>query len=514
MNILSATILRRIAASLLAGFLLILSAAPVAAGALDEMALDRWAKLRETERYQLNIAEKYFREQNWKVALDEYQKFLSLYESSEGAPYAQLKWSICQVKLRKLNTAIKDGFQSVLDYWPESPEAPAAAYFIARSQKDMGEVKAAKAAYGKVMAERPDHPVAVYSKWDLYHVAEGEKDQPKMLSLLKDVVFNSKRDPEMRELFHNASRKLAEHHFYSGEFAPAKDALAATWKDHELVHLVYHDVRSPVHHLTGQAEAPQKQAGEKLADAVVAWLSEQTPNEDTDPGKRSRAQEYGYWSAEIQSYSRRPDKVLAIYQAMEKRFGVDDGLLQRQGDWLKGQNRRDEARRTYDRFTNKIESQKQLAWMDREEKQYDAALLKYQGLIAQDPANTAQYQWATAETLEGAGKHKEAIAAYRQADVHYPENLKRMAGLHRHLKEYTEAILLYSQIAGARADQAPWAMLEIARTNEQAGDKEKAIKAYQQVCRLHPKSHSASEAHAHLQTHYKINITLGGATEE
>ena len=31
-------------------------------GPLDEMSLDRWAQLREAERYQMNIAEKYYRE--------------------------------------------------------------------------------------------------------------------------------------------------------------------------------------------------------------------------------------------------------------------------------------------------------------------------------------------------------------------------------------------------------------------------------------------------------------------
>ena len=124
------------------GWLLI--TATVLAAPLDQLPLDRWAKLREAERYQLQVAEKYYREQNWKIALAEYEKFLSLYEKSEGAPYAQLKWSQCQVQLRKLNTAIKDGFQSVVDYWPESPEALACAYYIARTYKDMAEVKKAK----------------------------------------------------------------------------------------------------------------------------------------------------------------------------------------------------------------------------------------------------------------------------------------------------------------------------------------------------------------------------------
>ena len=32
------------------------------AGPLDEMPVERWAKLREAERFQLNVAEKYYRE--------------------------------------------------------------------------------------------------------------------------------------------------------------------------------------------------------------------------------------------------------------------------------------------------------------------------------------------------------------------------------------------------------------------------------------------------------------------
>ena len=51
---------------------------------IGEMSLDRWAKMREVERYQLNIAEKYFKEKKYDVAMSEYEKYLSLYEQSDG----------------------------------------------------------------------------------------------------------------------------------------------------------------------------------------------------------------------------------------------------------------------------------------------------------------------------------------------------------------------------------------------------------------------------------------------
>ena len=51
-------------------------------------------------------------------------------------------------------------------------------------------------------------------------------------------------------------------------------------------------------------------------------------------------------------------------------------------------------------------------------------------------------------------------------------------------------------------------------TWEEAGKKENAIKAFQSVCRRFPKSSHASTAHSRLQSVYKINMTLGGSTDE
>ena len=75
------------------------SATPAfAQGKIDELALDRWKLLREAERHQLNVAEKYYREQQYKIALGEYEKFVTLYEKSEGASFAQFKWAAHSVR--------------------------------------------------------------------------------------------------------------------------------------------------------------------------------------------------------------------------------------------------------------------------------------------------------------------------------------------------------------------------------------------------------------------------------
>ena len=64
---------------------------------LEQIPVDTFAKMREVERYQLKVAEKYYNQGNYKIAAVEYEKFITLYERSLAAPYAQLMWSHCQV---------------------------------------------------------------------------------------------------------------------------------------------------------------------------------------------------------------------------------------------------------------------------------------------------------------------------------------------------------------------------------------------------------------------------------
>lgn len=485
--------------------------ATASAQRLDEMSLERWGKLREAERYQLNIAEKYYREKQWKVAMAEYDKFMSLYESSEGAPYARLKWSHCLVHLRQLNTAISDGYQSVIDYWPEAPEAIAAKYYIGHTYKSMGDIKLSRQGYAKVLAEHSDHIAAVYTKRDLVDLAEIEKDNAKRVALWKDLTFDTPRTGDAKQICAEASIALARHMFYSALFEEGAKALATTYDENSLPYHVYAYVRDPVHHLTGDAE--KKPKGEKEADQAVAFLKEKRPTDTSTDPLKERAKQFDYWIAEIHWYARRPAETMKVYEKMLETFGADDQLLGKMAEWFKSQNRRDEARQTFGRYKNQVEGQKSIAWMYREEGKHDDAIKIYQDLIAQDPGNTSDYQWWTAECYQGQRKYKEAIATYRQADKQYPENIKRMAECHRHLKEFNEAVNLYGQLM-AEERSASWAMLQVAATYEQSGDKEKAIKFFQQVCKKFPKSGEASHAHAHLQTHYKITVTLGGATDE
>ncbi|MEX2216793.1 MAG: tetratricopeptide repeat protein [Phycisphaeraceae bacterium] len=476
----------------------------------DEMSLERWAKLREVERHQLNTAEKYFGKGEWKIAIAEYEKYLKLYETSEAAPYSQMKWSICQVHLRKLNTAIKDGFQSVIDYWPDSPEAVKSSYLIAETYKDMGQALNAKKAYAKVIETHPDDVVAVRSKRDLLELARKENDEKKILAILNDLTFTTKRTADSQSYCVTSARELSEYFLYRGEFDEAVKALETSYKDESLTRAIYEISHGPIQRLTG--DAAKKVMGEKLADAVIARIEGHIPLL-TDDKQKAHARGYYYWIAEVHSRAKRDDVQLKVFQQMEKLFGVDDGLLGQFALWYRNHNKRDLARAMYARFENQVTGQSNIALMWREEKKWDEAIAVYEGLEKTDSERAGNWRWQIAECYDSSGRLKEAIHSYRLSD-RYPQCLTSMASCHRRLKEYQPAIELYAQVITAYPDQGASARFEMAKTYEQMDKQENAIRAYQQVCRDYPRSGHASEAHAHLQNKYKINVTLGGAKEE
>jgi tetratricopeptide (TPR) repeat protein len=519
---------------------------PGRAAKLDEMSLERWAKLREVERYQLQIAEEYYRKKDWKVAMAEYEKYLALYERSEAGPYAQLKWSLCQVQLRKANTAIKEGFQSVLDYWPDSPEAVAAGYYIGQTYKDMGQIANAKKAYRAVVEKHAKHFAAVRAMVDLIEIAGIEKDLDTQVELWKKLTFDVPRTKETQKLCSDASHQLAAHYFALAAFTDGVKALGTTYQDDKLPPEVAAHLRGPLGQLAAGAETREK--GEKLASAAVAYLRRAMPSDVSDAEKMAVARQYWYYIADVYLSARLDTKVEETYVEILKRLGTDDVTLDRLAGWYKSQRRFEDARRTYRRFVDKIEGLSRVARSYRDEGNhesavttyreligsdkenqvrwtaeiagtyYDArkfkeAIATYQELLKLDPENSESWRWRVATSYRDAGQHKEAVAWYRQC-TNFPSNYKEMASCHRRLKQYNEALALYTQIAGGDPPSAPWAMLETARTYEQAGKKEQAIKAFQVVCKRFPKDSHASTAHAHLQSKYNISITLGGAKDE
>ncbi len=538
---------RSVPATFLAAILLaasLLCANFVRANELDELSLDDWKNLREVERYQLQIAEKYWREQNWKTAAGEYEKFMELYESSNGAPYAQLKWSLAQVQLKKQNTAIKEGFQTVIDYWPESPQAVAAAYFIGHTQQEIGRTKEAKAALKAVVAKHPAHLAAVFALRDLIDIAELEKDVPGKVENWKKLTFDIKRSQQSAAACVKASQEYAVHCFYQGALDEGVKSLATSYQGPQLAPHVIHFIRQPVTDLSNNADS--KAQGEKLAEQANSWFRTQIPADQSTPEAKVLARLCLISIAELTALSKRDDQVAAAYEAVLKNASPDDEALGRLAAWYKLKTNFDKARETYQRYADKNQGLNQIAYSYREQQNWPLAVQTYTQLIGQDPerknvwkpelamtlraqgkipeavalyeelykddaANGNRWRWEIAQTYQHAGLLKEAIGHYRQCD-NFPENYKQMAWCHRQMKQTNEAIGLYTQVSSDK-NSAPWALLQIAYTREEAGQQEAAIQAFQQVCKKFAKDSHASVAHAHLQQKYKISVTLGGAEE-
>lgn len=495
--------------------LIALALLPAAADAarltwLEQIPLESHGKMREVERYQMGIAEKYYIQEEYKVALDEYEKFLSLYESSTGAPYAQLMWSHCQVKLRKVNTGIREGFQSVVDYWPDSREAVLAAFLIGHSYQEIGEVEKAKAAYKLLMDTYPNDHVTVLAKVNLLDMATVAQNQEDQLTLLEELTYNTPRTEESIPHCEKASMTLATYYFNAADWPNGLKALESSFKDAKLGEKVYDQIRGPISALNGLEE--DKPKAKDLALKAIDLLEKQIPVDMAEDANQALARDRLNRIAGLHQALVDNDAVIKTYERIGKVVGTDDALLGQIAGFYKGIQERDKARDTYRRYENQIEAERQIVYMLREENKLDEAIEGYRGLVDQDPDRIDEYLWAIAECFEGKNDWKNAIQTFRQVD-RYPANYFRMAMCHRHLKEWTQAIQLYGQ---AKADDGsgPEALIQIAYTYEAAGQKENAIKTFQLTCRTHPKTSQASRAHAHLQTQYDITVTLGGAKDE
>jgi len=482
-------------------------------GFAEQIETATFGKLREVERHQLKIAEKLYLKGEFAVAIDEYDKFLQLYPEGPGAPYAQLMWGHCQHRLRHSNTAIREGFQSVIDYWPESAEAIIASYLIPLTQKEMGEIKPATKGFRGAIEAHPNHRIALLSRVHLLDMAKVAKDQSARVALLEELTFKTKRTTdEARNHCQNASRELASTRCSGGDVSGALQALQTTYKPEQLPFALDDMARDQVSHLHSQKETSSKDQAKRLADLVMRELEAALPDNPGEDKNRGRARDILYRIAGLYGRTGNSDAVLKTYERVGKLTGMDDDLRGRYAGSYRHRNQRDLARQWYAKFDNQIEAKRQIGVMAREDSKWPEAIKIYGELIVEDPNRAKEYQWTIAECYEQSGDQKAAIAAYRLSD-NFPESYFRMANCHRRLKQWNEALGLYGQIKAIPSHTAR-AHLDSAHCLEAAGRKENAIAAFQDVCRKFPKTHQGSRAHAHLQDRYKINITLGGAKDE
>nr|MBR9810104.1 tetratricopeptide repeat protein [bacterium] len=550
------------------------SFATAALSTLQQIDVKTFEKMREVERYQIKIAEKHFLKGSFKIALAEYEKFLTLYEKSAGAPYAQLMWSHTMMKLKKPKTALREGFQSVIDYWPESLEATIASYCMGDAYRTMGEIKDAQKSFRFLIKEYPGHELAMRARQDLLYYARLHEDMEERLTLLNELTFIVERNENSRDDCVKACHELAELHCFAQKLEQGKKALSTTYSGTKLFEQVYNLSVKTMKHLLGDQKT--RIAALKLGDQLIMTLRNEASV------RTELASQFLYQAADLNTTLGRHSDTMKIYREIGDRFGMNDSLRERMAQWYKSRDRRNEARKIYSEFEDQLTGLKNLAAMSLEEKKvaaaisiyremikidennsveyllniascyesqpdwekaiacyrqiikidkdnsvkylltiagcyktqsnWDKAIACYREIIEIDGENSGEYLWSIAGCHETQLDWKNAIACYRQID-RFPANYFAMANCHRKLKEQQEAITLYNQIK-ILEKSAPEASLQIGYTYEEAKDKEKAIRTFQLTCKRYPKSGQASRAHSHLQNKYKINVTLGGSEEE
>jgi len=476
----------------------------------EQISEETFAALREVERYQLRVGEKLYADSKFKEAIEEFDKFLTLYPESPGAPYALLMWSHCQRKLRMVNTAIRDGFRSVIDYWPDAPEATLASYMIAICHEDNGEVEKAVPAFREMIDNYPKSTLAVTARLRLIELAATRRDEPARRALLEEMTYGVERTEFSRDHCVAASRQLASILLRTLEVPAAERALATSYDGPSVAFQLDELGRDIVSSLWENPEL--RDQSRQLAALLISSIESHLPSSPAEEDAKDITRDILYRIASLLGRSGEDEKVFATYSRIAQLTGEDDQLLGRMAESHRHRGRREEARRCYAKFSNAINGQRSIAWMAREDSLWDEAVSAYSDLVDADPNRANEYLWAIAECLQAKADFRGAIQAYRQVD-RFPDNYSRMAACYRSLKEFDEAIALYRQIMALK-DHAPESLLQIAFTQEQAGRTQIAIRTFQQTCRDHPKSGQASRAHAHLQERYNITITLGGAQSE
>lgn len=471
---------------------------------LQQIDVATFEKMREVERYQIKIAEKHFLKKDFKTALAEYEKFLTLYEKSPGAPYAQLMWSHSMMNLKKPKTALRDGFQSVIDYWPKSNEATIAAYCMGDAYRTMGEVKEAQKSFRFLIKEYPDHEIAIRCREDLLHYARLHQDMEERLSLLNELTFKIKRTETNKAACIKACHELAELHCFAQQLDDGKKALATTYTGPALFDQIYQLSTKTVQHLL--KEPKTKPDALKLGDQLITELRSETKV------RPDLATTFLYQAADLHNTLGRPSETMKIYEEIGKSHGIDDGLRDRMATWYLAREKPNDARRIYGEFDDQVSGLKKIADLYLKEGKINEAIETYRQLLEIDGEHSGDHFWAIAGCYEKLSDWNKAIASYRQVD-RFPSDYFAIAKCHRQLGEQKEAIVLYNQIKVADKSAAE-ATLQIGFTYEESKEKEKAIRTFQLTCKRYPKSGQASKAHSHLQNKYNINVTLGGTEEE
>jgi len=475
---------------------------PARARRIRRLDIERYARLREAERYQIDVADKLFERQKWEAALREYEKYLRLYGvESVGTPYAQLRIAQCHANARRLNQAIRE-YAALLKVFPKSPEAPEASYAMGRCHMAVGEPKKAVAQYEATVATYPKSPRAGDALWEL---AALQKD--------RRVAYWARIVDDYRDSRHrlDAARRLVDHYLFAEKNVGAARAVYVKVRGgaeterylagrcHEHARWLYH------YHKDKRKEA-------------LEWMKRAAALYEALPGKfpRSRyAREAERMIPVLYQDCGQSDKAVKAYRDYLKTHPDDDGERRNFGRMLERLGRWDDARAEYRRFKDAAAGAFEAAQSFHRQRRVKEAEAAYMAVVEKHPnyAKTALYHLGELHVYVS-GDYAKAITAYNRSEYNPPQYLFRVGYAYERWGKFTEAINTYRQIQNFFKNDKPEAMWREALALErrkQKGDVNAAIRRLKALCDQFPRHRRSSDAHQRLEHQYHIPYTGGGA---
>lgn len=460
----------------------------------------RYGELREAERYQMDVAEAQLKQRKWDAALAEFEKFITLYQSSVGAPYAQYQIAYCQEQRDFINQAILE-YKALIAYFPKSPEAPLSAVAIGRCLAKTGETEQAAQQYLAVVESYPKDPAAGDALWEASEIQLDHELYDKALAARQRLVTNY---PESSR-FGAAVNWLIDHHlFEANNLEAARTASNLT--------------REPLQterYLAGQLFSRGYHLSRRNDDDAVKWLDLAIEVYDGIASQFADDAEQVLYArgmiARCHQQAGRQSEATAAYEQLLEAYPEADKWRGTYASYLENLDQWNEARLQYLRYDDKDHGAYEVAASYHRQCEVPDAEAAYMRVVANDPQRTQVALYQIGRLHQDVSKdYEKAINAYRQSEYSAPAHLFRIAECFSAMGKHDMAVKTLQEIIGFFPDHAPDAMWRMGHCYENADDADSAIKTFKRLCDSHPDSRQSSWAHQRLETQYNIPYTGGG----
>ncbi|MBI2190864.1 MAG: tetratricopeptide repeat protein [Planctomycetes bacterium] len=478
-----------------------------------KLDIERFKSLREAERYQMELAGKQFKAGQWEAAINEFGKFLKLHQDSDSCSYAQHMVGVSYENNRYVNEAFKQ-YQKVLDYYPNSPEAPYAVFRMSQCHFKSGDMDMGREGLLKIVSNKAyaGHSLVAEVLWQLSDLAAGgEKPRPDLvIEYRKRIVLEYQQ--QNPNLYNRSVDWLARNY--------------ATQEDDPV------SAREMILRYPGMT---REEAEMWMADR---YLEAANARRDSEEGKKFRQKARDIWShfhekfPNATSYAKRcllshaqsyrdegnANKALELYALYLNQWPNDDGARNNIAYYLGYELKRwNDARLEYTKLQDKMLGQWQIAESYRYQgaEKADDAIAGFQKVIDTDFVRYAQGMYHMAWVYyHHKGDFEKAMKLYMESNYSPPEHLFRVAECLIALKRYEPAVKQYAEIISFFKESAPRAYLAMGDAYlNYLKKQDDAVKVYRIVCRQFPRSSEASQAHLRLEN-LGVVITEGGVEKE